>query len=399
VNRPTTIVNVNNINQQSAYYTNNTNIQNFGGYRPWVGDAIYGWNSAWYGNYNTWHRAYYPWYNGCWSGNIFDAWGVGPVTWGLSMWGLNSLVYSFGYATYVNPFYVVPAPTVVVPEYVDYSRPIVNVVQALPDSGQEPPPIPETAAQAFDVAQASFKKGDYATALTKTEAALKDFPNDPVFHEFRALVLFARGQYRQASAAIHALLASGPGWDWTTMSSLYPDTVTYGNQLAALEKAGAAKPDDPSLQFLLAYHYLTVGDAEAAKGALTRAKKLLPADPIITQLAEAAGVEGVRADPKAPAPATDVKLDIAGAWTATRADGGKIGLSMTKEGAFAWSVEDKGGKKESFDGTFSLENDLLILERKSGGALMGRITALAENKFLFRLLGGSATDPGLTFMK
>jgi hypothetical protein len=74
-----------------------------------------------------------------------------------------------------------------------------------------------------------------------------------------------------------------------------------------------------SHQFLLAYHYLTVGDAEAAKGALTRAKKLLPADPIITQLAEAAGVEGVRADPKAPAPATDVKLDISGAWTATRA--------------------------------------------------------------------------------
>ncbi|MBA4189813.1 MAG: hypothetical protein C0467_17665 [Planctomycetaceae bacterium] len=400
VNRQTNNnVTVNNINNRNNFYNHNTNINNFGGYRPGVGNAIHGWNSAWYGNYNTWHRAYHPWYNGCWSGNIFNNWGVGPVGWGLSMWGLNSFRYHFGYTTYVNPFYIPPPATIVVPVYENYSQPIVNVVQALPESGQEPPPMPETSAQAFDAAQAAFKRGDYKTALTKSELALKDFPGDPVLHEFRALVLFALGQYRQSSAAIHALLASGPGWDWTTMSSLYPDTDTYSNQLASLQKAATAKPDDPSLQFLLAYHYMTVGDPTSAKDALTQAKKLLPTDPVVEQLAQAAGVEGTQVTPKDPPTAVDVKLDLTGAWIATRPDGGTISLVTTKEGGFTWTVTDKGGKKDSFDGTFTLEADLLILERKSGGALMGRITVLAANKFLFKVLGGGASDPGLTFAK
>ncbi len=401
VNRPTNNVTVNNIHQHSNYYNNATNVQNFGGYRPGVANTVSGWHSAWYNNYNTWHRAYHSWYNGAWSGNIFNNWGVGPVTWGLNSWGLNSLRYNFGYSTFVNPFYVVPPPTVVVPAYENYSQPIINVVQALPESGQEPPPMPETASEAFDAARAAFKAGDYKTALTKTEVALKDFPNDPVMHEFRALVLFALGQYRQASAAIYALLASGPGWDWTTLSSLYDDVNTYSNQLAALEKAAADKPDDPALQFLLAYHYTTVGDAEGAKEALTRAKKLLPNDPIVAQLAQAAGVADapVEAKPPAPAPAANINLDITGAWTATRDDGGTISLTIGKEGTFTWSVADKAGKKDSFDGTFTLEDDLLVLERKVGGALMGRVTALAENKFLFKVLGGGASDPGLTFTK
>jgi tetratricopeptide (TPR) repeat protein len=261
--------------------------------------------------------------------------------------------------------------------------------------------MPETATQAFDSARAAFKVGDYRTALLKTEAALKDFPNDPVLHEFRALVLFALGQYRQASAVIHSLLASGPGWDWTTLSSLYADTSTYSEQLGVLEKAATDKPDDPSLQFLLAYHYTTVGDTAGAKAALTRARKLLPDDAIIAQLAQAAGVEGdqVAAKYTPPAAAANVYLDITGAWTATRPDGGQISMNIVKEGTFTWSVVDKSGKKESFDGTFSLEDDLLVLERKTGGALTGRITVLAENKFQFKVLGGAATDRGLTFTK
>jgi tetratricopeptide (TPR) repeat protein len=283
--------------------------------------------------------------------------------------------------------------------YDNYSQPLMNVAQALPESGQEPPPMPPTASQAFDAARDAFKRGDYKTALVQTEVALKDFPNDPVMHEFRALTLFAMGQYRQASAIVHSLLASGPGWDWTTMSSLYANPDTYGTQLAALEKEAAAKPEDPSMQFLLAYHFMTIGNAEAAKGALANAKKLLPNDPVIAQLSQAAGVAVAQTPPMDPPPATNVNLDITGAWTATRADGGKIAMNTTKEGAFTWSVTDKSGKKESSDGDFKLEDDLLILERKSGGALTGRITPLAENKFLFKVIGGDPGDPGLTFAK
>jgi tetratricopeptide (TPR) repeat protein len=401
VNRTTNNVTVNNINQRNNYYSNRTNIHNVTSVRSGTVNTVNGWNSSWNSNYNNWCQSYHPWYNGCWSGNIYSNWGVGPVAWGLSTWGLNSLQYGFGYSMYQNPFFQAPPADTPLPPADNYAQPIINVTQAFPESGQQPPPLPETASQLFDAARAAFKQVDYKTALTKTELALKDFPNDPVLHEFRALVLFAEGQYRQAAAVIHSVLASGPGWDWTTMSSLYADTDTYNNQLAGLEKAAADKPDDAALQFLLAYQYTTLGDASAAKDALTKANKLLPNDQIVTQLAQAAGVEGSRVEQKDPpqaAPA-DVYLDITGNWTATRADGGKIAMSIVKEGTFTWAFTDKSGKKESFDGTFTLEDDQLTLERKTGGALMGRITVLADNKFIFKVLGATANDPGLTFTK
>src|SRR5262249_38724971 len=177
---------------------------------------------------------------------------------------------------------------------------VVNVVQALPESGQEPPAMPQSSADSFDEARAEFKRGNYGNALAKTEAAMKDFPDNPVMHEFRALVLFALGCYQEASAAVYSLLAIGPGWDWTTLQSLYPDTDTYVNQLFVLEKAAAAKPDDPSLLFLLAYHYTTAGLTAAAKDTLTKARKLLPTDRVVAQLAQAAGVEPEKVEPEEP---------------------------------------------------------------------------------------------------
>lgn len=392
---------VNQINQSNNYYGGNTNIAVRGS--P-MGRAIYDYHGAWHHNYSYWQQSYHPWYHGCWHGSGFaNSWGLGvsAPAWGITAWGLNSLAYSWGYYRYANPFYVVPPPTVVVVPALNYSQPVVNVVQALPDSGQEPPPMPETATQALEAGMAEFKKGNYGAALAKSEQALKDFPNDPAMHQFRALCLFARGEYQRASAAIHAVLASGPGWDWTTMSSLYPDTDTYANHLAALEKAAAARPDDPALWFLLAYHYTTVDQADAARDALARASKLLPGDAIVTQLARAAGAPTDKPAPLAlaPTPQAEIQLDIVGEWSAPRPDGGAIGLSLKPDGTFVWSVQDKDGKKDSFEGTFSLEDNLLMLERKAGGALMGRVVALANTKFQFKVIGGGEPDPGLTFTK
>jgi tetratricopeptide (TPR) repeat protein len=396
INRPVNRTNINNINQHNNYFNHSTNVI---GNQSAVANRINDWNGAWYDNYSAWNRGYHPWYNGAWHGNAFNNWGVGPVTWGMSAWGLNSIANTFGYSSYSNPFYVPPSVVVEGPQPTNYSQPIINVVQALPESGQEPPPMPETAAQAFDTAMAEFKRGNYRTALEKTEQAMKEFPNDPAMHEYRALCLFALGEYRQASAAVHSILASGPGWDWTTLQSLYPDTDTYVNQLSALEKAASANPNDSALQFLLAYHYITANQPDAAKQALTRLLTLLPTDRVVNQLAQSAGVHPQKAEPKVPTPPVDVQLDITGDWAATRSDGGKIGLSIKPEGGFHWSVADKSGKKEAFDGTFSLEDNVLILERSSGGALMGRVTALADNRFNFKVLGGGDADPGLTFAK
>ena len=58
-------------------------------------------------------------------------------------------------------------------------------------------------------------------------------PNDPTLHEFRRLVLFALDRYDEAAAALYAVLSVGPGWDWTTLISLYGDPETYTQQLRA----------------------------------------------------------------------------------------------------------------------------------------------------------------------
>jgi hypothetical protein len=66
-------------------------------------------------------------------------------------------------------------------------------------------------------------------------------PKDAATHEFRSLTQFALGKYQEAAATIYAVLAVGPGWDWTTLSSMYPDIDTYTAQLRKLEEYGLAR--------------------------------------------------------------------------------------------------------------------------------------------------------------
>ena len=395
------------------------------GRNGWFGNAAANYGSAYCGNYALWNQGYHPWYNGCWSGNNWGnavGWGLGSAAaLGIGAWGLNSMAYNFGYSNYVNPFY--SAPAVVSQPYIDYSQPVVNVVQAAPlqtDASAppaQPAPIPESAAQTFDKATEEFRKGDYQAALASTEQSMKEFPKDPVMHEFRALCLFALRQYAPAAAGVHALLASGPGWNWSTLSSLYPDINVYGKQLNALEDRCTANPNEASSLFLLAYHATTAGDTEMARKVLTKLRKFLPDDSVVSNLWMIAGgdkpveaAEGTPANPtekpekpadqpKEPEPAKDIQLDITGNWKAPKPGGGTIGLTIQADGSFVWSIEDKSGKKDSFDGTFTLDEDLMALNRKSGGALMGKLTALAENSFLFKMVGGPPNDPGLTFKK
>ena len=55
-----------------------------------------------------------------------------------------------------------------------------------------------------------------------------------------------------------------PGWDWTTLCSLYADVDTYTEQLRALEHYVTANPNAIEARFLLVYHYMTSGHGEAA---------------------------------------------------------------------------------------------------------------------------------------
>ena len=87
----------------------------------------------------------------------------------------------------------------------------------------------------------------------------------PCCTSFAALVLFAKGNYQPAAAMIHSLLAVGPGWDWATLSSMYPNVSVYTAQLRKLESFVREHPKDGAARFLLAYQYLSCGNVDAAE--------------------------------------------------------------------------------------------------------------------------------------
>ena len=84
-------------------------------------------------------------------------------------------------------------------------------------------------------------------------------PTTRRMHEFLALALFAQGKYEQAAAPLYAVLSVGPGWDWTTLSGMYPDVDTYTAQLRDLEAYVKANPNSAHARFVLAYQYLCRG--------------------------------------------------------------------------------------------------------------------------------------------
>ena len=196
-------------------------------------------------------------------------------TWGMSTygaWGLAPVASTMLYSGYTNPYYQTvvaaqPAQTTIV---YDYSQPI-NVTSAPPD-----PKAAESTEQVFSAVRESFKAGDYQRALDLTDQVLKQTPNAPVVHEFRALTLFALRRYDEAAAVAYAVLSAGPGWNWSTLVGLYPDVDTYTNQLRALEAYAQANPGSASPQFLLGYHYLVAGHNDAAAAQFEKVTQLQP---------------------------------------------------------------------------------------------------------------------------
>jgi tetratricopeptide (TPR) repeat protein len=142
----------------------------------------------------------------------------------------------------------------------------------------------DQAVRLFDQASAAFARGAYAEAQGLAEKAIQKLPGDATLHEFRALTLFARGKYQDSAAAIYAVLAVGPGWDWQTLKSLYPNTETYTKQLRALEQFQRNNPDKGYASLLLAYHYLTLESLDAATKQLQNAVKAEPKDQLSAQL-------------------------------------------------------------------------------------------------------------------
>jgi tetratricopeptide (TPR) repeat protein len=254
----------------------------------------------------------------------------------------------------------------------------------------------------FDAARNAFMQGDYQTALGRVDQAIAQVPNDTVLHEFRGLVLFALGRYKEAAAAVYAVLSTGPGWDWTTLSGLYPNVDVYTEQLRALEHYAKSRPAASEAKFLLAYHYLTCGYTDAAAAQLKEVVRLNPRDQLSAQLLASISTTDA-AEPSAPlgpaAPARPADAaSLVGNWTATRADGATIQLTLAGDGKFTWAV-DQYGKPQRFSGTYTVADNLLILKQGNNPMMVGQVASLAGDRFNFKLAGDNPGDPGLTFAR
>ena len=271
--------NVNAVSNRSNYVNNRSYVN-----RP---------QSGWYGG------EYRPPYYGLHSNNYHGAWN----------WARPAATFATGAAfgwlaspsepiVYSNPYYD-SAPETSSVAYLNYSQPISVEVSATSTAPVEVPiesapaderPAPEVvsaqdlAVQAFDQASASFKAGRFADAQAEVEKALASLPKDTTLHEFRALTLFAQKKYQDSAAAIYAVLAAGPGWNWETMKGFYSSADVYKSQLRDLENFQRANSTRGDASLLLAYHYLTLGSMDAAKKQLQNAVRSQPNDQLSTQL-------------------------------------------------------------------------------------------------------------------
>src|SRR5262249_26078745 len=117
----------------------------------------------------------------------------------------------------------------------------------------------------------------------------KALPRDAALHEFRALIFFATKDYRRSAATLYAVLSAGPGWDWTTLSGMYANVSTDTEQLRSLEQYIKDNLNSAQARFVLAYHYLTCGHTEAARGQYEEVLKLQPQDALSAQLLKLVG--------------------------------------------------------------------------------------------------------------
>lgn len=357
------------------------------------------------------------WYHDCWNGDWHPGagwnymWDNYPVAaaFGVTAWGVNRLAYGFGYAEYSNPYYGGTGGY-------DYSEPIVSydesaTAAAAPDqtTTAATAPAPEATdpgTEAFDQARSEFQNGNSEKALSLLDTTLKTMPRDTVVHEFRSLVLFSLKRYPESAAAIYAVLAAGPGWDWTTMIGLYPDANTYTQQLRALEAFAKANPKSSDAHFLLGYHYLTAAHAQEASQQFKLAQAQLPDDKLIAQLV---GMS-TPPDPKAPdstsaaAPSVVVPEGkvltvekMEGKWRAS-SRGAHFQLELAKDGQFVWSFT-RGKEKQTVKGAFAVDQNNLAMEPDAGGTMLAEIDFSSPTQFHFKMIGDDPKDPGLDFRK
>jgi tetratricopeptide (TPR) repeat protein len=358
------------------------------------------WFDDHYGRYGGWYSGYAPGYWGQWD-HLWDNYPVAAAA-GLTWWGANTLGYQFGYLDYVNPYYVESMPAY-------YSEPIVTVPIEITQEATGgaaaggttlPPGVTSEGVSKFDQARAAFLGGRYDEALKLTDAAIAQMPRDAVLHEFRSLVLFALQRYAEAAATIHPVLDVGPGWDWKTLSGLYPSTDVYTSQLRALETAREKSPKSADLRFLLGYHYLACGYLDQAVSEFQRTVELQPKDPVARSLLATLAprdLEAAQAPPQDAAKAVPADSVIAN-WSGESSGKAKYSMNLRKDGTFTWGFT-QGTRKQEVKGVYTVEGNVLAMEPDTGGVLLAELSAKAPDTLHFKMINGSPDEPGLEFRR
>lgn len=422
----------------------------------WGGNR--GWSSPFYGN---WYRGNWGGGNGFWTGfgagaltsfgltsafgvtNTalgFGSFGIPATTFGIydafptwtagsyTDWGLGAVANDWMYSGYANPYASTvvaaqPAATTVV---FDYSQPI-NLVTTAPE-----PEVATSTEQVFSAARDAFYQGDYTRAIELADQVIKQTPNVPVVHEFRALALFALQRYDEAAAVEYAVLTAGPGWNWSTLVGLYPDVDTYTSQLRNLEAYVTANTNSPAGRFLLADHYMVAGHNDEALSQFEQVVRLQPKDQLSAsfvkalrkpsepepQVATATPGPGPVSEPTkppastpatTPAPSADTAepaptspppppAAMAGSWKAHPTPDLTIDLTLKEDGAFTWEVDNKG-EKQTLEGHAEFKDSTLALLHDNGPPLVGKVKQADPNKFVFAPPGAGDKAPGLTFTR
>jgi hypothetical protein len=187
------------------------------------------------------------------------------------------------------------------------------------------------------------------------------------------------------------------------MAGLYPNIDVYTGQLRKLEAYVSANRTSTAGRFVLAYHYLTQGNTDAAVAQLKEVVTLAPQDTLSAQLVKqfsppAAEPGAQTAQPDTASAATTAKQgNLPGNWNAHPAGDTSIDLHIGDDETFTWKVTAKG-KPRQLTGKWSLTNNLLTLAQEGdSGALVGRVTWQADDKWSFRVIGTGPEDQGLLF--
>jgi tetratricopeptide (TPR) repeat protein len=359
--------------------------------------------------HDDWHHGYW---NGPWGGYWEHMWEEHPVwsAFAVTGWALNSVGYMFGTWGYTNPYYdeayASAAPYDYSQPIVMYSEPAQAAAPAGPPTAEAaalPPGVSQDALNQFEQARSAFGQGDYKQALELANQALRSMPSDATLHEFRALCLFALGRYREAAATLNPVLAVGPGWDWTTMASLYPDVEVYTAQLRKLEQYVKANPAASDARFVLAYHYLTTTNVDAAAKQLEHVVKSMPNDAVARQLYDMlaykpSGEAKPKAEPASPPGPKLAAENLAGTWKAKGPSNSAFEMTLTKEGEFTWKYT-KGKKEQLVKGAYAVDRNTLAMEPVTGGVMLAELTPQSASVVDFKMIGAPENEPPLSFTR